>query len=752
MLRRINAGLRSNKLPWLLAVCFVALGVMASLKTPLYQGFDEGWHYAYVEHYAQGRPLVNLNKHFLSGDPAAPFWQTHEAAQPPLYYLLMGRIAAMVPRGNVMQEQLLDNTVPNGMYGNFLPADDGSLGTGLALAGHLVRFATVLMGAIVVLCSYGIAHLLTGRWEVALLSAAVTAFNPRNIVLSAQISNDMAVACLAALTLLLATYLCVMPLGRVALSSADDSPSGNATTVRLIRDERLLMVLLGVGAGATLLMKYSGAAIAPAAALAVLCRSIRFRQPVRQLLMNGVLFGFGALLSSGWFLWHNWQLYGDLLAWNKVTQIMPAEATPRTWADVMSWVPYILQTQFGHPAYTMAVASTYIQFMLYLWLLSMVGLFVLIWLRRAKLRDDLLRTLPLGATLVVNVVAFVPWLRQHLGTENMRFFSPSFVPITLLFVLGVLVALPRRWWAGFAVAVTVVYGLFTAITLWQGFNLMYAFPNYIRGDERTQLIERPYAGRVMFENGIELLDAQIESHRLEANEPIALTLVWRSTQPITQSAHLMLDVRDEAEKTVASLNTGNAVRYSYVTRAWQVGEPVRERYLINVPITRSQVLRVLAGWNSHGAIQQPIRPINNPSVSIEVARVKVHAGPTSTNDTRAIAHIVGLADLLSARVERGEVVLMWRAAAQPDQNYTVFVHGLDGQGQIVAQNDVAFSYSAVYWNTNEIFEQRIPLPDYAKATTIKLGVYDPATMQRLPAQSADGAALEESSIVVAMAK
>ena len=66
---------------WFVLAAFVLLGAYASLKTPLYQGYDEGWHYAYVEHYALGRPLVNLNVHFVTGDPSAPYWQTHEATQ-----------------------------------------------------------------------------------------------------------------------------------------------------------------------------------------------------------------------------------------------------------------------------------------------------------------------------------------------------------------------------------------------------------------------------------------------------------------------------------------------------------------------------------------------------------------------------------------------------------------------------------------------------------------------------------------------
>ena len=124
---------QSRKAPWILGALFVLFGCVASLQTPLYQGYDEGWHYAYVEHYALGRPLPNLNLHFTTGDRAAPYWQTHEATQPPLYYLLMARIAALVPREDLIKTQVLEGGAPNGMYGNFLPADRGTLGSGLVL-------------------------------------------------------------------------------------------------------------------------------------------------------------------------------------------------------------------------------------------------------------------------------------------------------------------------------------------------------------------------------------------------------------------------------------------------------------------------------------------------------------------------------------------------------------------------------------------------------------------------------------------
>jgi 4-amino-4-deoxy-L-arabinose transferase-like glycosyltransferase len=185
----------------------------------------------------------------------------------------MGRLVALIPRGNLMEEQVLARGgVPNGMYGNFLPADEGGLGTGHVLAGRLVRFATVLMGAVAVLCSYFIALWLTRRPEVVVLTTALMAFNPRNLVLSGAVSNDMAVACAAALTLLLAT--------------------------RVVTAERkpglALIFLMGLSAGAALLTKYSGGAVIFAAIAALIGRMIQSRYSFRWLATNG------AALATSW--------------------------------------------------------------------------------------------------------------------------------------------------------------------------------------------------------------------------------------------------------------------------------------------------------------------------------------------------------------------------------------------------------------------------------------------------------------------
>lgn len=700
---------------------FILLGSVAAFRTPLFQGYDEGWHYAYVEHYALGRPLPDLNKHFLSGDPAAPYWQTHEASQPPLYYALMGMLASLIPRGDLMQEQLLEGGAPNGMYGNFLPADRGTLGSGHVLAARLVRLATVLMGAVVVVCAYFIARAVTQRPEVGLLVAALIAFNPRVITLSAQISNDMAVACAASVSLWLAA--------RIAIGEKEPGLG--------------LSALLGAGAGISLLTKYSGGVIILAAIAAIACRALRNRLPLSWLIAHAAAIGLGSLLTVGWFFGRNAALYGDILAWNKVNEMNAMRSAPRTLAEMTSLVPYIVANFFGHPAYAWTVAIQYTRLMLYLTVPAAIGV---VWL--ALRRRIGLGFAPMLAALAANMIAYYPWLRDHDATENMRFFSPVYVPITLLFALGLLVFTRRQWAPAIAIAVSLAYGVFIAVSLPAGFDQMYAYPRYLEPTEHATLQQRPPDGRVLFENGIELMDAQISQSRINSGETVALTLTWRTTRPITVNAHLTLDLRDEQDRVIAALNTANVIRYSYVPRAWMVGAPLRETYTFQPKPGANAVLRLFAGWHAHPGIGAPISPVGRPGVSVEVGRVKVRVSEAAPATRSPIARLPGFADLLGFDLRGDTVTLRWRATSEPDRNYTVFAHGLDAMGERIAQQDQPFDYGASWWSLGEEFEERIVAPGLGRARVIHVGVYDPSSFARLQAVSPDGTAWKDDIIVL----
>lgn len=103
-----------------------------------------------------------------------------------------------------------------------------------------------------------------------------------------------------------------------------------------------------------------------------------------------------------------------------------------------------------------------------------------------------------------------------------------------------------------------------------------------------------------------------------------------------------------------------------------------------------------------------------------------------------------------------EVTLYWRALTEMATNYTSFVHVLDASGQIAAQldhvpGDGAFPTSG--WLPGEViadhFSLRVPAergltPESAQ---LELGLYDPATMVRLPRLDAAGQVVDTRILV-----
>ena len=70
---------------------------------------------------------------------------------------------------------------------------------GVVLAAHLVRFFSVLLGAVTVFSTYGAARSIFRRPRVPVLAAALVAFSPQFLFLSAAINNDnLVTACCTA--------------------------------------------------------------------------------------------------------------------------------------------------------------------------------------------------------------------------------------------------------------------------------------------------------------------------------------------------------------------------------------------------------------------------------------------------------------------------------------------------------------------------------------------------------------------------
>ncbi len=102
------------------------------------------------------------------------------------------------------------------------------------------------------------------------------------------------------------------------------------------------------------------------------------------------------------------------------------------------------------------------------------------------------------------------------------------------------------------------------------------------------------------------------------------------------------------------------------------------------------------------------------------------------------------------------VRLYWRPLQESDRSGTVFVHLLDGSGQIAAQHDappVQGAYPFAIWQPGAVIEDEHILDvDLDNLTpgpySLAIGVYDPDTLQRWTAENPDGSISESGTVVI----
>ncbi len=273
---------------------------------PVFEQPDEHGHYFFAQHVAQtGELPVQVS----DVDARGPWEQ--EGSQPPLYYYLAAPLVTLA--GAHLEEDELWYNHQNSMgtpsvEGNenrFIHSAEreGWPWQGYALAVHLGRLLSTLMGMFTLFCIWGIARrVLPGRRWLALACVALVGFNPQFLALSSAFSNDNAIVALSAATLLLLLQL------------ADG------------RDPGRVVPLLAITAGLAPLAKLSGLALLGFTLLSLAWLAWRRRDP-RWLLATAGPVIFAAALLSGWWYWRNIQLYGSLTGLN----FMLPEQMGRSW-------------------------------------------------------------------------------------------------------------------------------------------------------------------------------------------------------------------------------------------------------------------------------------------------------------------------------------------------------------------------------------------------------------------------------------
>lgn len=392
-------------------IAFTLLALAFNTLTPLGEAPDEVSHFSYVRHVATTWRLPQPQ--------GAVFG---EVFQPPLYYFLAAPLTAWQAPEPLPVEANAD-WILGDPYRGFnvltqLPAARWPW-QGEALAWHLARGLSTLLGLVTLVATAGIARqTFPDRPWMAVAAAGFVAFLPQFAFLSGALNNDALATALGALVL--------WQLARL-LTGSREGWQGWA--------------LLGLLGGLGVWTKASGWVFAGTVGVGALVAARRaggeaWRRTVTPLAATW------AMVVAPWLLWNRSQ-YGDPLGWGLMRQVTDARTVPLTAGETWEvargayrsfWAGFggAAHLHFPPPVQTVTAALV---------VLAGFGL-VRLWKRRGALRPATRLLVPMWLLhLGLVILALAQWTRTVLGAGQGRLLFPALPAIAVLLSGGWL-ALP----------------------------------------------------------------------------------------------------------------------------------------------------------------------------------------------------------------------------------------------------------------------------------------------------------------------
>lgn len=754
----------------ILIAVFLLLGGIYSVVTPMFEAGDEVWHYPFVEYVASGHGLPIQDA--ARKDPWA-----QEGGQPPLYYVLSAAATSWIDTRD-MPDRLWRN--PYAKIGIPLAFGNKNLIVhtdaedfpwhNTALAVHLIRFLSLLLSACTVILTFLLSKEINPSRSalrigesgvVALFAAAFVAFNPMFLFIGASVNNDSLAAALASLGLLLIVR-CV-------------------TRGPNLRRLLVLGIVCGVGA----LAKVSDIGLIPLALLVVLWlawnqRGIAARANSRlkfasTFLVSGLFIVIPAFLIAGWWYIRNYQLYGDPLAFNIWLRIAGGRPTAVTVLDLLNEFQGFRISFWGNFGGVNLIAPGWVYAVLDLvTLAALLGLAVAAWQRRLP------KVLAIPAAWVgIVFVSLVRWTLLTYASQG-RLIFPAISAVGVLLAVGLSGLapqdlkdrLPQRS-AGLSLVRHVASQPFNVLTTLFLFAfaltapLLIIAPAYVLPERLNADAPAPNPVHITYEGGTaepELVGYEVE-RAVRAGEELAVTLYWRTPAVVGQDLYVYIHLYDASGKSVGQWEAlpGNGL---YPTRLWQPTELIVDRY--RVPVAGDtlgpQVGRVEVGLTPVGStIPLPARDPKGVTIVPSIARFKIQALSSQQTARTALFKFDEVLEAVNVHfsaarggrqfeIDPGDpshvplfggdvlrVDLDLRAVTATAEDYTIFVHLVDPQGHIAAQQDAQpedGAYPTSFWDVGEqvtsSFDLKVPDNAPVGDYQIEIGLYRSRDEARLP--------------------
>lgn len=714
----------------LIAYLFLAVGFGA--VNPLFESPDENMHYFAAEYIVETGQLPQAG---AQPDP----WMAQEAAQPPLYYLISSLIIrpfnesqakALVwanPRAQLGDASALSNT------NVFIhPSFESWPWTDYVLNSHLLRLLSAVIGLGTLLFIYGSATLIwPDNPDLQLLTVGLVAFLPQYSFLHGSISNDPLV--------ILLSSAAVFQLLRMWFRS---------TTW-------LALFLLGLTIGLAILSKLVGLLLLVYSLIFItaLIWSEENDRPwpsvVGRWLLSISLVAAVSMIISGWMLWRNWDLYGDITAAVPFIRIAGGDRG-YSLSQVFRESPSLLNSTIAVFGWMNIRPANWVYlFWKSLFVIGLIGAAVQL-IKQAlnnrtlfkrpfhispysSLSRALLSLLPALLFLWVAMVyaGLLSFMFRTPAAQG-RLLYPALIPLALALTYGLSIFRYRLIYIAIVTIAfsTAVYSLFIVIPD------AYALPRTLAQDEippETNLL------KVDMGQGLILEAANVETQSASPGEIVWLDLYWRAdgalpTAADRHSPEYVLELFGRGDELVGKLQ-GYHGGGLYPAALWSSSEVVADR--IGVRLDRNM--------NAPTRIRLNLKLTREDS-SIEVGSVKIAPLIWPDLSEEITADLGGIqlveAALGADSVRPGDNVaidVIWQVTAPPGVDLTTFVHLGDPREQPLAQGDsppLHGDYPTSLWAANEVIgdSYNLTIPDNLPPSRypIYIGMYDPSTGLRRP--------------------
>ena len=803
---------QSHRALSLVLLAFLALATTYSIVMPIFEAGDEIWHYPFVQHLATGNGLP------IQDPNVKTFWE-QEGGQPPLYYAL-GALATFWIDARDLPERLWRN--PHARIG--IPLDYGNKNMivhtsaenfpwqGTTLAVHLIRFLSIILSTFTVALTYllaleigndiviarsvfrdeAISNVRIGdcfaktarndneRKTLAAFAAALVAFNPMFLFISASVNNDNLATMLATLALLLLAQL----------------------ITRGTTQQRFIALGIVLGLGALTKVSLLGLLIVAAVVFAYLLLQPDRRpttddqkSPItarRSSVIRGSL-SCAALvvLIAFWWYARNWILYGDFFAFNVWVQIAGGRPTPVTLTSLLNEFQGFRISFWGNFGGVNIIAPEWVYIALDVFtVLAVIGLFI------GLVRRTLPCLLWLPALwLALISILLIRWTFLTMASQG-RLIFPAIAAVAVLFTYGLVqfqwLVISGQWSAikdyasrlthhvsrfthhasrfthhasrfthhvsrltPHVLLLTFTFSLFTFSAL-APFTIIaptYALPARFTNDARV-----PHPLHLTFNDQAELVGYALPHTRIAPGDTLPLTIFWRAREPLNEDFSVYVRLFDAEDKIITRWDAFPG-RGLYPTRVWQPGEIVTDEYHLPVPLdARAGVGRIEVGLFRRVPLETlTARDPRGNIVTPTIARFKITGrAPAAPHIENAVEYAFGNQIALIGYARQAEIArgatfalkLYWRALASVSEDYTVFVHLVDANGTIIAQDDAQpqrGAYPTSFWDAGEIVADEhtwtIPRDVAPGEYRLLVGVYRASDGARLLTREGDFVAL-----------